>query len=124
MHYCGGWTKEWGEDRGEGQSKETNAPPLHNPLLHRMEERELLWLRLYRTVFNPWLNAGNSHETGASSAIGHEAGGLNSDLLHDILADVLHARTAQYLENLLRAKVVDDRHSHRLAKIELSVARP
>jgi len=47
-----------------------------------------------------------------------------SDLLHDILADVLHARTAQYLENLRRAKGVDDRHSHRLAKIELSVARP
>ena len=32
-------TKEWGEDRGEGQCKGTNAPPLPNPLLHPMEGR-------------------------------------------------------------------------------------
>src|SRR5437899_5210655 len=42
-------TKESGEDRGEGQSK-TNAPPLPGPLLHPVEERELLWLRLRRAV--------------------------------------------------------------------------
>ena len=33
-------TQEWGEDRGEGQSKRTNAPLLPNPLRHRMEEKE------------------------------------------------------------------------------------
>src|SRR6266566_206640 len=39
-------TKEWGEDRGEGQTQ--NAPPLPDPLLHCMEERE--WLRFARCV--------------------------------------------------------------------------
>ncbi|MEO8425619.1 MAG: Ig-like domain-containing protein, partial [Verrucomicrobiota bacterium] len=41
-------TNEWGDDRGEGQSKQAKAPPLPVPLLHRMEERELLRLRLCR----------------------------------------------------------------------------
>jgi len=42
-------TREWGEDRGEGQSQ-PNAPPLPGPLVHPMEERELLWLRLGRAA--------------------------------------------------------------------------
>ena len=53
-------TKEWGEDRGEGQSKETNAPSLPNPLLDRMEERELLRLRHYQAVPR-WVLRGYTH---------------------------------------------------------------
>ncbi len=44
-------TKEWGEDRGEGQFN--NVPPLSSSLLHRLEERE--WLQLRRAGFHTWL---------------------------------------------------------------------
>ena len=42
-----------GEDRGEGQSQsvQKKTPPLSDPLVHPMEEREFLWLRLRRAVF-------------------------------------------------------------------------
>src|SRR5438034_6320833 len=58
MPLIGGWVLDvgcWmfprvhGEDRGEGRAK-TNAPPLPSPLLHPMEERESIRLRLRRAA--------------------------------------------------------------------------
>src|SRR5262249_37734827 len=48
---------EWGEDSGEGKTN-VNAPPLPNPLLHPMEEREKSVNLMQPCLIRPTIEAG------------------------------------------------------------------